>query len=471
MVRHEREQVKDAGHAGLERRIGFLSATVVVIANMVGTGIFTTSGYMLQGIGHPMGLFLSWAAAGLLALCGALCYGELGAMYPRAGGEYVFLKESFGPLPAFLSGWVSLIVGFSAPIAAASVAFASYAVNALGPLKDGFPDRFSFSLPFLTFSPVTMIAVCVILCLTGVHYHSLFFGKWVQGVLTGLKIGLMVVIILAAMIYGEVPHDALRFTGGWRLVFSQGFAISLIYASFAYSGWNSSAYMGAEIKDPGRIIPLSLFWGTAVVVILYLFMNLAYVLVLPAAEMSGLLEVAGVAAAKIFGPPVSRAVNGCIALSILSVISVMIMTGPRVYFALARDGLFFRIFGVVREKGRTPGHAVLLQSGIATLMVLTASFEALLVYVGFTLGIFTALTVVGMVTLRKRVPTHPRPYKAFGYPLTPAIFVCGNLWIAGFSIMTRPVASLFGLGTIMAGLLVYRWFASRVGRSPIVEHP
>jgi APA family basic amino acid/polyamine antiporter len=464
--------VKDARHAGLERRIGFLSAMVIVIANMVGTGIFTTSGYMLQEIGHPMGVFLAWAAAGLLALSGALCYGELGAMYPRAGGEYVFLKESLGPLPAFLSGWVSLIVGFSAPIAAASVAFASYAVDALGPLNDGFPDSFSFSLPFLTFSPVTVIAVCVILCLTGVHYHSLFFGKWVQGVLTGLKIGLMVVIILAAMIYGEVPQDdPFRFTGGWRLVFSQGFAISLIYASFAYSGWNSSAYMGAEIKDPGRIIPLSLLWGTAVVVILYLFMNLAYVMVLPAAEMSGTLAVAGAAAARIFGPSVSRAVNGCIALSILSVISAMIMTGPRVYFAMARGGLFFRVFGLVRERGRTPGHAVLLQSGIATFMVLTASFEALLVYVGFTLGIFTALTVVGMVILRRKAPLHARPYKSFGYPLTPAIFVCGNLWIAGFSIITRPVVSLFGLGTIMAGLLVYRWFVSRGGRSPIMDHP
>jgi basic amino acid/polyamine antiporter, APA family len=452
--------------------MGFLSATLIVIANMVGTGIFTTSGFMLREIGHPMGLFLAWAAAGLLALSGALCYGELGAMYPRAGGEYVFLKESFGPLPAFLSGWVSLIVGFSAPIAAASVAFAFYVVKALGPFKNGFPDSFSFSSPFLTFSPVTAIAVCVILSLTAVHYHSLFFGKWVQGVLTGIKIGLMVVIISAAMIYGEAPQgDPYRLTGGWSLVFSQGFALSLIYASFAYSGWNGSAYMGAEIKDPGRIIPLSLLCGTGVVVILYLFMNLAYVMVLPAAEMSGVLEVAGAAAARIFGHSVSRAVNGCIALSILSVISVMIMTGPRVYFAMARDGLFFRVFGLVREKGRTPGHAVILQSGIATLMVLTASFETLLVYVGFTLGIFTALTVTGMVILRRRAPAYARPYKAFGYPFTPAVFVCGNLWIAGFSIITRPLISLFGLGTIMAGFVVYRWFASRAGGSPRVEHP
>jgi APA family basic amino acid/polyamine antiporter len=464
--------VKDAEHAGLQRRIGLFSATVIVIANMVGTGIFTTSGYMMQEMGRPMGIFLAWAAAGLLALSGALCYGELGAMYPRAGGEYAFLKESFGPFPAFLSGWVSLIVGFSAPIAAASVAFASYAFHALGPLKDGFPDRFSLWLPFLTFSPVTVIAICVILCLTGVHYHSLSFGKWVQGVLTGFKVGLMVVIILAAMIYGEVPRKALfHLSGGWGLVFTQGFAISLIYASFAYSGWNSSAYMGAEIKNPGRIIPFSLLFGTAAVVVLYLFMNLAYVMVLRPAEMSGVLEVAGAAAVRIFGTPVSRAVNGCIALSILSVISVMIMTGPRVYFAMARDGLFFRKFGLVSERGRTPGYAILLQSGIATFMVLTASFEVLLVYVGFTLGIFTALTVVGLVILRRRVPNHARPYKTFGYPLTPAVFVCGNLWIAGVSIITRPVVSLFGLGTIMAGLLVYRWFASKPGGPAGVENP
>lgn len=458
--------MQDVRHAGLERRIGFVSATVIVIANMVGTGIFTTSGYMLQEIGHPVGVFLAWGAAGLLALSGALCYGELGAMYPRAGGEYVFLKECFGPLPAFLSGWVSLIVGFSAPIAAASVAFAVYLIRAIGLLNNGLPDGFSFSLPFLTFSPVTVIAVCVIFSLTAVHYLSLFLGTWVQGILTGLKIGVMVLIISAAMFYGEsVQNDLYRLSGGWDLVFSQGFAISLIYASFAYSGWNASAYMGAEIKDPARSIPLSLLCGTGVVVVLYLLMNLAYVRVLPQSEMSGVLEVTGAAAARIFGPSVSGVVNGSIALSILSVISVMIMTGPRVYFAMARDGLFFKVFGKIRESGKTPGYAVLLQAGIAASMVLTASFEALMVYVGFTLGIFTTLTVIGMVNLRRRAPDHARPYKAFGYPLTPAVFVCGNLWITGYAIVTRPVVSLFGLGTILAGLILYRWFAWRSGGS------
>jgi len=442
----------------LKREIGLFSATILVIANMVGTGIFTTSGFIMEELGNPQAMLLCWLVGGVFALCGALCYGELGAMFPRAGGEYVFLRESFGKGMGFLSGWISLIVGFSAPIAAAAIAFATYFFRIL-------PASFSAKLtaPFLeigilAISPITMLAITVIIIFSLIHYHSVFLGARVQNCLTIFKVGLIVVFVAAGFCLGQGSTE--NFSQGLEisLIFQDKFAISLIFITFAYSGWNAAAYLGGEIKNPVRNIPLALFTGTALVVCLYLLLNIVYIYALSPAEMSGVLEVGTKSAVSLFGDNVSRYFSGAIAIGILSVLSAMIMAGPRVYYAMARDGVFFELFGKVNALRQTPVYAILLQAVIAIIMVITASFDKLLLYIGFTLSLCAMLTVVGMMLLRIKKPDLKRSYKTFGYPVTPLLFISGNLWIIFFCIKSRPITSLFGLGTIGLGILFYSYF-------------
>jgi len=406
-------------------------------------------------------MLLCWATGGIFALCGALCYGELGAMFPKAGGEYIFLRESYGKGIAFLSGWISLIVGFSAPIAAAAIAFAAYFFRAL----PDFPGL-QFTLPvlgvnILTISPVTIMAGFVIIVFSLIHFHSLWLGTGVQNVLTLLKISLILVFVAAGLVAGHGSTE--HFAGGLDLsfLFQDKFAVSLIFVSFAYSGWNAVAYLGGEIKNPGRNIPLALFTGTFLVMFFYLLLNVVYIYALSPEEMSGVLEVGTESAGRLFGGRIGKYFSGAIAAGILSVLSAMIMTGPRVYYAMARDGVFFKLFGRVNKIHRTPASSIFLQAGIAIIMVVSASFDKLLLYIGFTLSLFAMLTVVGMMVLRIRKPDLPRACKTFGYPVTPLLFISGNLWIIYYCIKSRPVASMFGVGTIGLGILAYLYFYKR----------
>ncbi len=428
---------------------------------MVGTGIFTTSGFIMQELGNPQAMLACWFVGGIFALCGALCYGELGAMYPKAGGEYVFLREGFGKCMGFLSGWISLIVGFSAPIAAAAIAFSTYFSQAFS-IPAGPEMTFTlFGINIVTLSSKGLLAISIIIIFSLVHYHSLHMGTRVQNALTLFKLCLITTFIVAGFLWGSGSTD--NFAGGLDIdtLFQGKFAVSLIFVSFAYSGWNAAAYMGGEIKSPERNIPLALFTGTFVVVCLYLLLNIVYIYALPAREMGGILEVGTKSAASLFGVHISRYFSGAIAVGLLSVLSAMIMTGPRIYYAMAKDGVFFDLFGKVNGLRRTPVYSIFLQAGIAIIMVVTASFDRLLIYIGFTLSLFTMLTVAGMIVLRKRQPAFKRSYKTFGYPITPLLFIMGNLWIVYFSIKSRPIASLFGLGTIGLGLLVYIYFSRK----------
>jgi len=442
----------------LKREIGFFSATVLVIANMVGTGIFTTSGFIIAELGNSQTMLLCWFVGGIFALSGALCYGELGAMFPKAGGEYIFLRESFGKGVAFLSGWISLIVGFSAPIAAASIAFGTYFFRLLpGSSSSGYSIPL-LGIHVLTVSPITILATSMIIILSLIHYHSVFLGSRVQNALTVFKIGLIAVFIVAGLFLGG--GSTAHFSGGLDIgsMFQDKFAISLIFISFAYSGWNAAAYLGGEIKSPGRNIPLALFAGTFLVMCLYLLLNIVYIYALPANQMSGVLEVGAKSAASLFGDHMSKYFSGAIAVGLLSVLSAMIMAGPRVYYAMAKDGVFFELFGKVNKLHKTPAHAIFLQGAIAIIMVFTATFDKLLLYIGFTLSLCAMLTVIGMIRLRIKQPDLKRDYKTFGYPFTPLLFILGNIWIIYFSIKSRPTTSLFGLGTIALGMLVYLYF-------------
>lgn len=446
------------GNDDLRREVGLGSATILVIANMIGTGIFTTSGFIMDAIHSPLAMLLCWFFGGILALSGALCYGELGAMFPKAGGEYIFLRESIGRFMGFLSGWISLIVGFSAPIAAASIAFASYFFRGWPQNTWERPDAPFFEMGIFSISPLTMLAVGVIILFSLIHCYSLYFGSRVQNILTVFKLGVILLLIGAGLGLGNGSMD--HFSSGLLSggVLSQNFAISLIFISFAYSGWNAAAYLGAEIKDPARNIPLALFWGTLAVIALYLLLNVVYIYALSGDEMKGVVEVGAKSALALFGPPIGHVFSLAVTVCLLSVISAMIMTGPRVYYAMAKDGSFFYWFGKVTGAHHTPGPSILLQAAIAVFMVITSSFDKLLLYIGFMLSLFAMFTVVGMILLRIKRPSSERPYRTFGYPLTPILFSLGNLWIIVFSIKGNPLILLYGGGTILIGVLVFFYF-------------
>ncbi|MCI5222982.1 MAG: amino acid permease [Candidatus Electrothrix sp. AR4] len=451
---------------GLTREVGLSSATVLVIANMVGTGVFTTSGFILKELGDPRAILLCWLIGGLFALCGAFCFGELGARFPRAGGEYVFLKESFGRPVAFLSGWISLFVGFSAPIAAASIAFSSYFFQAFS-LPSGGEFVFSpFGVPIITLSWFNLVAVLVIGMFTLIHYHGLRTGTRVQNWLTVFKITLIIGFILAGFFFGKGSMQHFSSDQGLFAAFSsEKFAVSLIFVSFAYSGWNAAAYLGGEIINPRRNIPSALLIGTAVVMVLYLLLNTVYIYAVPVVQLAGEVEVGAKAAVGLFGENVSRFFSGAVALGLLSVVSAMVMTGPRIYYAMAKDGVFFSIFGKLNPLHHTPASSIFLQAGIAVAMVLSASFETLLIYIGFTLSLCAMLTVVGLMRIRRRDGKDPNLYQTPGYPLTPLLFIAGNCWIIFFSIRSQPVAILFALATIAAGMLFYFFAAPKKNKS------
>ncbi len=445
----------------LKREIGLFSATMLVVANMVGTGIFTTSGFIIGELGNPLTMLFCWFIGGIFALSGALCYGELGAMFPKAGGEYIFLRESFGKGAAFLSGWISLIVGFSAPIAAAAIAFATYLFRLL-PINS--KAGFTFTLldtNILTISPVTVSAVFIIILISIVHYHSISLGAKVQNVLTLFKIGLLVLFVTAGFFWGQgsATHFDSPFIAG--TIFQDKFAVALIFVSFAYSGWNAAAYLGGEIKNPGRNIPMALLSGTFFVMCFYLMLNVLYIYALSPTQMEGVLEVGAESAIALFGKGIGQYFTGAITLGLLSVLSAMIMAGPRVYYAMAKDGVFFKLFGKVNSLHRTPAYAVFFQAAVAIVMVFTASFDKLLLYIGFTLSLFATLTVIGMIRLRFTQAVFQREYKTIGYPLTPLLFIIGNLWIIYFSVISRPVTAVAGFGTIGLGLIVYYCFRRR----------
>lgn len=440
----------------LKRDLGLGTAVILVIANMIGTGVFTTSGFIIESLSDPITMLICWIIGGVLALSGALCYGELGAMFPRAGGEYVFIREGIGKPFGFLSGWVSLIVGFSAPIAAAAIAFATYFYQSM---SLDFGEKAFLSISGFIITPVTIIGIFVIIVFSVIHWYSLNFGSRVQNLLTSFKLAVILLFILLGFTIGNGSMDNFSSNQPHSSLFTGQFATSLIFISFAYSGWNASAYLGSEIKNPSRNIPLSLFWGTMIVMILYLLLNILFIYALPVSEMSGVIEVGAKSAIALFGGKTGSLFSVAITVCLMSVISAMIMAGPRVYYAMALDRVFPSWFGKVNQKHSTPGKAILLQAVIAIIMVITSSFNKLLIYIGFTLSLFALLTVVGLIVIRLKYPAVDRPYRTFGYPVTPVLFILSNLWIIIYSIKDNPFVLLYGGGTIGAGIIIYMYYS------------
>jgi len=438
--------MRDQPVSTLPRELRLFSTTSIVIADTVGAGIFTTSGLLMAGLYNPVLMLLLWLVGGVLALCGALCYGELGAAMPEAGGEYVYLSRLYHPLLGFLTGWVSIMAGFSAPIAAASLGCSEY-------LAAAFPALFAWGHPVLF---RRILALAVIIIFTAVHYRGIKFGAVVQNWLTALKVLLIVALITAgfAVGRGDLGHlfEGRPFTfdfGGFKTI-----GLSLMWIMFAYSGWSASSYLGAEIRNPVRNLPRSLLIGTGVVTLLYFLLNLLFIYAAPPEEMSGVIAIGGLTAGRLFGDSVQSLISLLIAFALFSAISAFIILGPRVYFAMARDGCFFRMAGEIHPVFRSPHKSIVLQSMIAAVMVLTGTFDQILTYMGFSLGIFPLFAVFGVFRLRRYgISVAPMPL----YPLAPLIFLVAGVGILVFAYLERPVESSIALLMVAAGIPA--WFA------------
>lgn len=439
---------------GLGRKVGLFSATFLVIANMIGTGVFTTSGFVMGQLGSSTLLMWAWVVGGAFALTGALCYAELGTMFPRSGGDYVFLRESFGGNTAFFSGWISLIVGFPAPVAAAAIAFVGYTFGASGWAASEWASVIVFGRTVLSITPVTVIACLVVILFTIVHTRDIGFSKRVQNTLTAFKFILILAFIVAGLASGNGDYGNFHALAESFTVSAGGVATALVFVSFAYSGWNAAAYIGGEIRRPERNLPAALLLGTLLVTMLYLLVNAVYVYAMAPAEMTGIVEVGAKAAVALFGSSFGSFFSIAVALGLLSVISAMTLAGPRVYYAMAKEGDFFDYFGHVDERKKSPRRAVLLQCGVSLGMILTTAFDTLLVYIGVLLSLSSIMTVVGMIRLRRKRPELSRPYKCFAYPLTPVVFIAGNFIVAGFSLWARPIVVIYALLTLGVGAFV-----------------
>lgn len=440
----------------LERKFGLSTATYVVIASMVGTGILVSPGYMMASLGNYPLIFGLWALGGLLALCGALCVAELAAALPRAGGEYVYLREAYGPMPAFLSGWTSFFLGFSAPLAVASYIAAMYLLTPFG-VDPGQTGR------------LRIVAAVIIVAITVPNLLGHRQSAWTQNLTTILKLGLFAALAVLAFLFGKGQLSHIvegRPIGQVGL----GTAVTqLFYVMFAYSGWNAASYLAGEVREPGRILPRSLLLGAGSVVVLYLAMNVVFAYAVPLASVGfdNAERVPQLAVENLFGARVSGVFSVLLGLAFLATVSAFIITGPRVYYAMAKDGLFPSIAQRVSAKGRVPTHAMLLQSVCAVAILFATDFQNLYKYASVGLSLFALLFIGAVYVLRRRRPDLARPFRVPGYPLVPAVFMIVTLFMAVFAFLQWPTPSAFSIGSILLGIPVYYlWSALRRAREP-----
>ena len=449
--------------------IGLSTSICLVVASMVGTGVFTSLGFQALDIQSGFSLLSLWLVGGIFALCGALCYGELGAAMPRSGGEYHYLCQIYHPAIGFLSGWVSVTVGFAAPIAAAAMALGKYLSSAFPlpalPLEiiAYIPDNVAASLPEKFASIQSMaIAALVVIVVSLIHSHNVKLGSNFQKIFTLLKI-LLIVGLIACGIYLATPQNVSFFPAeqDLSLIFSSAFAVSLVYVTYSYSGWNAAVYLASEVKQPEKNLPKALFWGTAIVMVLYLLLNFVFLYSTPIDKLAGELEVGYIAANHIFGASGGKIMGLLIAFGLISSISSMIWAGPRVSQTIGEDISIFRSLAKKNLRG-VPVYAIFFQLAIVLVLLITASFESVITYLGFTLTLSSFITVLGLFVHRWKYPQIHRPYKTWGYPITPLIFLAISLWMLVFIFTNQPTESLAGLGTIALGLPFYFFGKERV---------
>ena len=412
-----------------------VAAVALVIANIIGTGLFTTTGFLMELLGASWLILIVWIVGGLLAMCGATIYGELGAMMPRSGGEYIYLSRVFHPSVGFVSGWVSLLVGFSAPIALGAFVFGAY-VEA--------------EIPQL---PAKLAGTVLIFLLTIAQLFDVAWGGRFTTVLTSLKVLIVLAFIAAAFSIGQ---------GEWRFLLSGdpivspgAFAIALVLVSYSYTGWNVAAYVAGELQHPTQTLPRVLLWGTGIAIFISIAINVAYLYALPPVQLALTGEQVGVQAGyALFGAIGGNLVAAMIALALISSINAMIMAGPRIYATMAQDGVFFKPLAERNKKG-IPWVSISFQSILSVIMLLSSTFLSLLTYVGFTLSLFSVLSVLAVFVLRRREPNTPRPYQALGWPYSGILFLAVSGLMIVYAIANRPLIALTGLLTILSGAALF----------------
>jgi len=450
------------GPQQLDRRLGPIDAAAIVISNVIGAGIFITPGIIAQLVPHPLWFLAVWLGGGLLAFAGAMAYAELGTLRPRSGGEYVYLREGFGPLAAFLTGWTSFVAGFAGAVAASALQAADYLGRFVPAAGDG-TALATLPLPFLpiVISPRTLVALTIVVALALVHIRGLGPGRLVQNTLAGVKVGGLALFVAIGLGLGRGSFANFQSAPAQA---SYDWSVAFIIVMFSYSGWNAASYVAEEIRDPGRNVPKALALGTIVVALLYLGLNTLYLYALPIAEIGqpGQADIAVEAAQRLIGPAAATLLGGLAVLVLLGSLSAMTIAGPRVYFAMARDGAFFRSAARIHPRFHTPWVAIAAQTVWSSVLILTNNKMQLAEYTGFAVLLFSAVAVSVTFVLRRRNPDEPRPFKAWGYPVAPAIFVIASFAIMATAIMGRPGPSLVGASIIVAGVPAYFIFKRMV---------
>lgn len=413
------------------------TAIAIVVANMIGTGVFTSLGFQLVDIQSTFVLLMLWLVGGVTALCGALTYAELGSSLPRSGGEYNFLSQIYHPVAGFVSGWISATVGFAAPTALAAMTFGAYLEASVDGLS------------------ATLMASLLVIVLTAAHIYSHAASGGVQTVFTILKVVLILVFVTMVgwSVSDPQPVTLLPMAGNGALLVGSAFAVSLIYVNYAYTGWNAATYIINELDEPQRSMPIVLFSGTALVIVLYLMLNYIFLYAAPMDAMTGKIEIGVIVARSAFGDTGAMIMGLVLATLLISTVSAMIIAGPRVLQVIGED---FRLFRFLSKKNadEIPMIAILVQSALTLFFILTSTFESVLVFSGFVMGVNTAFAVAGVFLLRRREST-PGAYRTFGYPLTPLIYLSLMTWTLVFILINRPEEGWAGLGIIAAGVILY----------------
>ncbi len=420
----------------------FYTVTAMVVANMIGTGVFTSLGFQLVDIRSGFALLMLWAVGGLVALSGALSYAELGAALPRSGGEYNLLRRIYHPAAGFVSGWISSTIGFAGPTALGAMTFAAYLASAF---PDGLGDNWR-----------KLVAATLVIVMALAHAGNHRTSGSTQLIFTSIKIFVIVAFCLLALMVTSEPQPVsfLPREDDAAVIGSAAYAVALIYVSFAYTGWNAATYLSSEIDNPQRTLPWVLASGALIVTVLYLALNFVFLRVAPMDAMVGQVEVGAIVAESAFGAAGGRFAGLVFALLLISTVSAMTMAGPRVIQVIGED---FPALGFFASRNRhgVPAIAIYTQTAIALIFIFTSTFESVLVFAGFTMALNSFVTVFGVFVLRRRQPELPRPYRTFLFPLPPLVYLTVTGWILTFTLINRPVEALFSLAIIGSGLLFY----------------
>jgi APA family basic amino acid/polyamine antiporter len=436
------EDTTPSGASGLQarvdlRKVSALTATALAVADMIGTGVFTSLGFQVRDIPSPFSLTMLWIVGGLVALCGALSYSELAAAFPRSGGEYNFLSRAFRPAIGFMAGWISATVGFAAPVALAAMAFGQYFAGV-------FPG-----------APVLVLGIGITWFVSIVHLFGIHSGSALQNVSTFIKLGLIVALVASGFLVATPqPVSFAPTAADIGYITGAPFAISLVFVLYSYSGWNAATYIAGEIKDPERNLPRSILAAVLIVTTLYVVLNAIFLYTTPMNELAGQIDVGLIAGRHIFGEGGARIVAALICIGLISSISAMMWVGPRVTQVMGEDNTMLEVFSRTARNG-VPVNAMLFQLLVVTVLLLTQSFEAVLDFIQFSLTFCSFLTVLGVIVLRYRQPNLPRPYRAWAYPVTPFLFLAVTGFVLAHLLMERPFQSVASLFTMMVGLLIY----------------